>query len=421
MGFPLNPGKMSEKDQGGITAGMGWLDPMDVSGAGARGAANAQMRAAEKAAAATIEAAKIAAAAVKESQELSIKAQKEATAEAVAAAKEAERKANEAIAAASIVVEQAARAGADFSNAEFERAASSISGFYKDAYEKNTADFERTYNTIRQDYEQAYGDVEKQLSPWVQTGETANKQVNALMGFEGEEAAKNALMRDPSYQFRLKQGQQALERSAIGDAGLLTGNTAIELQNYGQDMASQEFNNAFNRLMTLSTQGQGAAGATAGYRWNLGEKQAANENALTERTTGARSAYAGQQADIAGSLAKVRSENEGRVQDAIGQNALNRSNTAAQGAWNVSNAQAGGAQQNALVAIRGAERVADTGVSNAWQIRNAEAEKALAQAGGEIYTINQRKQNAADFLDFAASLYGAKYGGGGNALQTQSS
>lgn len=64
---------------------------------------------------------------------------------------------------------------------------------------------------------------------------------------------------DPSYLFRLQQGQQALERSQ-GAKGLLgSGNAAIELQNYGQNAASQEYGAQFNRLL------QGMQGVSQQY------------------------------------------------------------------------------------------------------------------------------------------------------------
>ena len=52
---------------------------------------------------------------------------------------------------------------------------------------------------------------------------------------------------DPGYQFRLKEGMQGLERSSAARGGLLSGATLKGIQRYGQDMASQEFTNAFNR------------------------------------------------------------------------------------------------------------------------------------------------------------------------------
>jgi hypothetical protein len=59
---------------------------------------------------------------------------------------------------------------------------------------------------------------------------------------------------DPSYQFRLKEGQRALENSAAARGTLLTGGTAKAIQNYGQQAASQEYGNSFNRaLQTYGT------------------------------------------------------------------------------------------------------------------------------------------------------------------------
>lgn len=54
---------------------------------------------------------------------------------------------------------------------------------------------------------------------------------------------------DPSYRFRFEQGQQALERSLATKGLLDSGNAAIELQQYGQNMASTEYANQFNRLL----------------------------------------------------------------------------------------------------------------------------------------------------------------------------
>jgi hypothetical protein len=53
---------------------------------------------------------------------------------------------------------------------------------------------------------------------------------------------------DPSYLFRLQQGQQALERSGAAKGLQGSGNMGIALQNYGQNAASQEFGAQFERM-----------------------------------------------------------------------------------------------------------------------------------------------------------------------------
>jgi hypothetical protein len=59
-----------------------------------------------------------------------------------------------------------------------------------------------------------------------------------------------SFQQDPGYAFRLGEGLKALERSAAARGGLLSGSTGKALQRYGQDMASQEYGNAFNRFYT---------------------------------------------------------------------------------------------------------------------------------------------------------------------------
>lgn len=68
---------------------------------------------------------------------------------------------------------------------------------------------------------------------------------------------------DPSYAWRFQQGQQAVERSAAAKGLLQSGNAAIELQQYGQGMASQEYGAQFNR--TLSAMGASESAFQSSY------------------------------------------------------------------------------------------------------------------------------------------------------------
>lgn len=54
---------------------------------------------------------------------------------------------------------------------------------------------------------------------------------------------------DPGYQFRLQQGEKALQNSAAAQGNLLTGNTAAGINAYGQDYASNEYGNVYNRAL----------------------------------------------------------------------------------------------------------------------------------------------------------------------------
>ena len=53
---------------------------------------------------------------------------------------------------------------------------------------------------------------------------------------------------DPGYEFRLREGAKALERSAAAKGTVLSGGTLKALTQYSQDFASNEFGNAYNRF-----------------------------------------------------------------------------------------------------------------------------------------------------------------------------
>lgn len=117
---------------------------------------------------------------------------------------------------------------------------------------------------------------------------------------------------DPGYAFRQTEDQKAIERSAAARGGLLSGSALKAIQNRSQDLASQEYGNAynrfnanqtnqFNRLSSLAGVGQVANNAlqTAGqnYAGSVGQiamNNAANQgNALLAGGNARASGYAG--------------------------------------------------------------------------------------------------------------------------------
>jgi len=68
---------------------------------------------------------------------------------------------------------------------------------------------------------------------------------------------------DPGYGFRMSEGMKALDRSAASRGGLLSGATIKGAERYNQDLASQEYNNAYNRYVgNQATQRNALAGLT---------------------------------------------------------------------------------------------------------------------------------------------------------------
>lgn len=118
--------------------------------------------------------------------------------------------------------------------------------------------------------------------PYVEGGTTAQNRMLTLLGLPGGDAASpdygsanknftpSDLTTDPSYQFRLNEGLKSLDRQAAARGGLISGGAIKAAQEYGQQSASQEYQNAFNRFQTnrsnmlqplgnLITSGQNAA------------------------------------------------------------------------------------------------------------------------------------------------------------------
>jgi len=58
---------------------------------------------------------------------------------------------------------------------------------------------------------------------------------------------------DPGYAFRMAEGLKGLERSAAARGGLLSGSTLKGISRYSQGLASDEYQNAFNRFQTQRT------------------------------------------------------------------------------------------------------------------------------------------------------------------------
>jgi hypothetical protein len=100
-------------------------------------------------------------------------------------------------------------------------------------------------------YQQFRESVELQ-EPWRQAGITAlNRLVPEATEYKPFGMAQ--FEADPGYAFRLSEGQKALERSAAARGNLLSGGTGKALTRFGQEMGSQEYQNAFNRYQAERT------------------------------------------------------------------------------------------------------------------------------------------------------------------------
>jgi hypothetical protein len=151
------------------------------------------------------------------------------------------------------------------------------------------------YNTTRKDLSQ-YRDVGAKY-----TGELDQAMPELTKTFTAGDFVK-----DPGYDFRMQEGAKALERSAAARGGLMGGAAGKAMARYGQDYASNEYSNAYNRfnadrdqrynkLSDLSRMGQNAAAGSAqaaqNYANSAGQLIADGGNAQAAGTIGASNAW----------------------------------------------------------------------------------------------------------------------------------
>lgn len=140
------------------------------------------------------------------------------------------------------------------------------------ASEVNTAELDAEVARRLAAQDQARKDYEAQASADPAFGDLAQKfTFDEYTPAEKYEAGKFSytgedLYKDPSYQFRLDQGQKALDRSGAAAGRFLSGRQLQAASDYNQGAASQEFQNAYTRA--LGTFGTNETGRYNAFQTN---------------------------------------------------------------------------------------------------------------------------------------------------------
>jgi hypothetical protein len=129
----------------------------------------------------------------------------------------------------------------------------------------------------------------KLVEPYVEAGKNALAEYQKMAPYE--DFGMKQFEADPGYNFRMAEGMKALERSAAARGLLQSGGTLKGIQQYGQNLASSEYENAFSRYLSqrearmdpyryLTGIGQAAA---AGQAANVGSTGAALAEIAAQR------------------------------------------------------------------------------------------------------------------------------------------
>ena len=118
----------------------------------------------------------------------------------------------------------------------------------KSAAQTQASAADRAMDQERAMYEQSRED----LTPYREQGYTALKDIERMKPFLTSQFGPEQFGQylDPSMAFRQRLGTQATERLANIGGGAISGNTLRALTDYGQNLASTEYGNAFNRFQT---------------------------------------------------------------------------------------------------------------------------------------------------------------------------
>jgi hypothetical protein len=129
----------------------------------------------------------------------------------------------------------------------------------------------------------------KWLNPWRKAGGNALAMMEydmgmrpdaPMIGYGQDKVEYGGWQQTPGYDFRMQEGQRALEAGIANRQGYNSGAAMKALTRYGQDYGTAEYENNLNRLFQMSNVGMNAAnqtGAAAGQAGMMQSNALANQ------------------------------------------------------------------------------------------------------------------------------------------------
>ena len=124
---------------------------------------------------------------------------------------------------------------------------------------------------------------------------------------------------DPGYGFRMSEGMKALDRSAASRGNLLSGATLKNAQRFGQDLASTEYDRAYNRYGSDQATRRNALASLTGFAPTASSAIRSSEMAYGGNATN----LASNTANAMAGAGATRASSYGNALAGIGQNAYN--------------------------------------------------------------------------------------------------
>jgi hypothetical protein len=125
----------------------------------------------------------------------------------------------------------------------------------------------KTGETASQDFlNNTWSGTQQNFNPYLDVGSSAAHNLQGLLNTGFQAPSFSDVTSTPGYQFNLQQGTDAINKDAAARGTLLSGNTGVALQNYGQGLAQNTYQqNYSNALQGYNANLQGLlAGSTLG-------------------------------------------------------------------------------------------------------------------------------------------------------------
>lgn len=123
-----------------------------------------------------------------------------------------------------------------------------------------------------------YNQTRADMAPWREKGVDALNTLAARI-----KAGPGDFTKSPGYDFRVAEGNKAIERSAAARGNLLSGGTLKAITRYGQDYATSDYDNFLRRyyesltpLQSMAGVGQSTASQTAAQGNQTASQMASN-------------------------------------------------------------------------------------------------------------------------------------------------
>lgn len=179
-----------------------------------------------------------------------------------------------------------------------EKSAGEALDFARQRYWQDRGDNQQIYNQQRQD-----------MAPWLAAGQSSLGELLRQMGAGDFDTTVNPqnIANDPGYQFRMAEGQKALERSASARGMLASGGALRSLSRYSQGVASDEYQNAWSRNQAENTGRYNRLAGMAGVGQQASQTMGAYGSQYGQVMNAAGAQYGNQGANAYGAIGNAQS------------------------------------------------------------------------------------------------------------------